>query len=109
MGLPASRRRTLAAQQKFDAGMAPSGGPPSPAQACPQGRGRPRLAAVLRRLRTPRVRFHVGQVVIGDDPFNGRREGRIEAVQAPYVGLRIPGTPAGTLVFFDHRTVRLPD
>lgn len=107
MGFPASRR-TLPARQKYAAGMAPAGAPPPPVKSSPADR-RPRLGDILRRLRTPRVRFHVGQVVIGDDPFNGRREGRVAVVQAPYVGLRIPGTPAGTLVFFDHRTVRFPD
>ena len=72
-------------------------------------RGQRRLRAVISRLGASRVRFRVGQVVVGDDPFNGRREGRVTVVRPPYVGVRVPGTPAGTLVFFDHRTVRLPD
>lgn len=108
MGLPASRR-TLPARHKYAAGMAPAGAPPPTSPSGPAGRGRPGLGDVLRRLFTPRAPFHVGQVVIGDDPFNGRREGRVAVIQAPFVGLRIPGTPAGTLVFFDHRTVRFPD
>lgn len=108
MGFPASRH-TLPARHKDAAGMAPAGAPPPPAPSGRAGPRRPGLGDVLRRLHTPRVRFRVGQVVIGDDPFNGRREGRVAVVQAPYVGLRIPGTPAGTLVFFDHRTVRFPD
>lgn len=69
-----------------------------------------RLGRVLGRaahtLRGERVPFRIGQVVVGDDPFNGRRQGTVVAVRAPFVGLRIPGTPAGTLMFFDYRDVR---
>ena len=82
---------------------------PRPARQPATGPGHRRLRAVISRLGAGRVRFRVGQVVIGDDPFNGRREGRVTVIRPPYVGVRVPGTPAGTLVFFDHRTVRLPD
>lgn len=72
-----------------------------------------RIARVLRqaahRIYEGRVPFRIGQLVVGDDPFNGRREGTVEVIRAPFVGLRIPGTPAGTLMFFDHRNVRHPE
>ncbi|WP_217500745.1 hypothetical protein [Arthrobacter sp. C9C5] len=72
-----------------------------------------RVARVLRqaahRIYEGRVPFRIGQLVVGDDPFNGRREGTVEVIRAPFVGLRVPGTPAGTLFFFDHRNVRQPE
>ncbi|MET3809905.1 hypothetical protein [Arthrobacter sp. UYEF3] len=67
------------------------------------------LGQAVQRLWEQRVPFRIGQVVVGDDPFNGRREGRVQVIRSPHVGLRIPGTPAGSLVFFDHRHVRYPD
>ena len=88
--------------------------PASPANPAPPVSKRPnRLSRTLERaahrLRESRIPFRQGQVVVGDDPFNGRREGTVEVIRPPYLGLRIPGTPAGTLVFFDYRTVRVPD
>lgn len=83
--------------------------PAQPARPQPAGRVARTLGQAVHRLREGRVPFRIGQVVVGDDPFNGRREGRVEVIRAPYVGLRIPGTPAGSLVFFDHRNVRHPD
>lgn len=72
-----------------------------------------RVARVLRqaahRVYDGRVPFRIGQLVVGDDPFNGCRQGTVEVIRAPFVGLRVPGTPAGTLFFFDHRNVRQPD
>lgn len=72
-----------------------------------------RVARVLRqaahRIYEGRVPFRIGQLVVGDDPFNGRKEGTVEVIRAPFVGLRVPGTHAGSLVFFDHRNVRHPE
>jgi len=72
-----------------------------------------RVAKILRqaghRLLEARVPFRIGQLVVGDDPFNGRREGTVEVIRPPFVGLRVPGTPAGTLFFFDHRNLRRPE
>jgi hypothetical protein len=72
-----------------------------------------RVARVLRqaahRIYEARVPFRIGQLVVGDDPFNGRREGTVEVIRAPFVGLRVPGTPAGALFYFDHRNVRQPE
>jgi len=72
----------------------------------PAGRVARAFGRARHRLRDARVPFRLGQVVVGDDPFNGRREGRVDVIRAPFVGLRIPGTPAGSLVFFDYRNVR---
>ena len=80
-----------------------------PARPRPAGRIGRTLGQAVHRLREGRVPFRIGEVVVGDYPFNGRREGRVEVIRAPYVGLRIPGTPAGSLVFFDHRNVRRPE
>jgi len=67
------------------------------------------ISQAVHRFRKTRIPFRSGQVVVGDDPFNGRREGTVEVISPPYLGLRVPGTPAGSLVFFDHRSVRYPD
>jgi hypothetical protein len=67
------------------------------------------VGQAVHRLRRARIPFRPGQVVVGDDPFNGRRQGTVEVIRPPYLGLRIPGTPAGSLVFFDYRTVRDPE
>ncbi|MET3923817.1 hypothetical protein [Arthrobacter sp. UYEF20] len=67
------------------------------------------VAKAAHRLRESRIPFRTGQVVVGDDPFNGRREGTIVVIRSPHLGLRIPGTPSGSLVFFDHRNVRYPE
>ncbi|WP_445155500.1 hypothetical protein ACTWLI_04640 [Arthrobacter sp. Hor0625] len=63
------------------------------------------LGRAAGRLRGAHPPFRIGDVVTGDDPFNGRRTGTVTVIRAPFVGLRIPGTPAGTLVYFDHRDV----
>lgn len=90
----------------------------SPAEPPPSARPQPHrhspavsraVARTVHRLRAARVPFRLGQVVVGDDPFNGRRQGTVAAIRPPYLGLRIPGTPAGILVFYDYRTVRAPD
>lgn len=84
---------------------------PSPAQPAHPHRSRLARAAgrAIRSFRKASIPFRPGEVVVGDDPFNGRRQGTVEVIRPPYLGLRIPGTPAGTLVFFDYRTVRHPE
>ncbi|MDQ0754464.1 hypothetical protein [Arthrobacter sp. B3I4] len=82
--------------------------PAKPAR--PQPHRLTRAAAhAVDRLRKARIPFRPGEVVVGDDPFNGRRQGTVEVIRPPYLGLRVPGTPVGTLVFFDYRTVRHPE
>lgn len=76
-------------------------------------RERGRMASFLServgRARTPRVPFRAGQVVIGDDPFNGRHLGAVVTTDAPYVGLRTAGGAPGDVVFYDFRQLRYPD
>ena len=76
-------------------------------------RQRRRVASFLRetvsRARSPRIPFRVGQVLIGDDPFNGRHLGTVSVIDVPYVGLRTAGSAAGHVTFYDYRQVRYPD
>jgi len=82
--------------------------------ASPQAqRERPRVARFLLgtvgRATTPRIPFRVGQVLLGDDPFNGRHLGTVTVIDAPYVGLRTAGSPPGAVIFYDYRQLRYPD
>lgn len=76
-------------------------------------RPRRRVASFLRetvsRARTARIPFRIGQVLIGDDPFNGRHLGTVAVIDAPYVGLRTAGNAAGDVTFYDFRQLRYPD
>lgn len=54
------------------------------------------------RVVAPRCPYRVGDAVIADDPFNGRREGVVVTQEGATVGVR---TPAG-LFFYDHRQLR---
>ncbi|KRE82214.1 hypothetical protein [Arthrobacter sp. Soil764] len=66
------------------------------------------LARALRRTRdtfSPRCPYRVGDTVIGDDPFSGRREGVVVWRDRRSVGVK---TTYGVF-FFDHRLVRLLD
>lgn len=58
---------------------------------------------VLSRARRVHVPYKPGDPVVGDDPYNGRREGVVTAVNGPFVGLE---NADGTF-FYDHRLVRL--
>ena len=51
----------------------------------------------------------MGQVLIGDDPFNGRRLGTVAVIEAPFVGLRTAGNPPEDVLFYDYRQLRFPD
>jgi len=57
------------------------------------------------RVRAGRVPYHVGDVVIGDDEFLGRKEGQVMIKTGPLVGVK---TPDGTF-FYDYRQLRQPD
>ncbi|MGP4030989.1 hypothetical protein [Pseudarthrobacter sp. 1C304] len=63
----------------------------------------------MSRARAPRIPFRVGQVLIGDDPFNGRRVGTVAVIEAPYVGLRTADRAPGDVIFYDYRQLRYPD
>jgi hypothetical protein len=74
------------------------------------GMGRPvslrdALATVWRRATgavSPRCPYRVGDTVIGDDPFSGRREGVVVWQDRRSVGLK---TTYGVF-FYDHRVVK---
>ena len=53
----------------------------------------------------PKCPYRVGDAVVGDDPFNGRREGIVMSSQGSSVEV---GTAAG-VVFYDHRHLRRQD
>jgi hypothetical protein len=76
-------------------------------------RQRRRVATLLServsRAKASRVPFRVGQVLVGDDPFNGRRLGAVAVIEAPYVGLRTAGLAPQGIVFYDYRQLRYPD
>lgn len=59
--------------------------------------------------RKARIPFRVGQVLEGDDPFNGRCLGTVAVVRSPYVGLRTGAPAAGRIVFYDYRQLRHPE
>ena len=53
--------------------------------------------------------FKTGEFVIGDEPFNGRREGVVRVINGTHVGLEIIGSQLGHYVYYDYRSVRRPD
>ncbi|MET3945550.1 hypothetical protein ABIB49_000225 [Arthrobacter sp. UYCu512] len=67
------------------------------------------LSGKVGRAGTPRIPFRVGQVLIGDDPFNGRHLGKVAVIEAPYVGLRTTGNSPDDVVFYDYRQLQSPD
>ncbi|WP_427173338.1 hypothetical protein [Arthrobacter sp. 92] len=88
-----------------------------PVPRLPHRRGGNRLAIMLARtaeqVRAATVPYKVGDVVLGDDPFNGRQVGTITVIRGPVLGLRtaceghpdfVPG-----IVYYDYRQVRTPD
>jgi hypothetical protein len=82
---------------------------PASRQAQHQRSGMARLLSkTISRARTSKIPFRVGQVVIGDDPFNGRHLGAVAVIDPPYVGLRTAGDRAGC-VFYDYRQLRYPE
>lgn len=76
-------------------------------------RQRRRVATLLServsRARAARIPFRVGQVLVGDDPFNGHRLGTVAVIVAPYVGLRTAGGTPAAITFYDYRQLRYPD
>ncbi|MET3719122.1 MULTISPECIES: hypothetical protein [unclassified Arthrobacter] len=59
----------------------------------------------LARACTAPVPYKIGDVVIGDDPFNGRNEGVVASKNRTFVGLQT----ADHIVFYDYRQLRRPD
>lgn len=63
------------------------------------------LTKTLSRARTAAIPYKIGDAVVGDDPFNGRREGIVEIRTGTSVGLRSDGR----VYFYDHRQLRRPE
>lgn len=55
----------------------------------------------------PRVPFKVGDVVVGDEPLNGRNEGIVAVVRGRDVGLRCTSAAKAHFVYYDYRNVQL--
>ena len=53
----------------------------------------------------PRSPYRIGDAVVGDDPFNGRREGLVVSQRGTSVGVHT----AGGVFFYDHRTLKPHD
>ncbi|MFE4541794.1 hypothetical protein [Arthrobacter sp. NPDC056727] len=77
----------------------------APAQTAQSGRLPGILAQTLRRARTAAVPYKVGDVLVGDDPFNGRREGTVVVKNGRSIGIR----SSDRVYFYDHRQLRRPD
>jgi hypothetical protein len=71
------------------------------------------IALAAERLRTATVPFKIGDVVLGDDPFNGRQMGTVAVIRGSSLGLRsaTDGHPdiVPNIVFYDYRQVKKPD
>ncbi|HKS01587.1 MAG TPA: hypothetical protein VJS86_07905 [Arthrobacter sp.] len=63
------------------------------------------LAQTLRRARTATVPYRLGDVLVGDDPFNGRREGTVVVKNGRSIGIR----SSERVYFYDYRQLRRPD
>ncbi|WP_427019138.1 hypothetical protein ACQCSX_21450 (plasmid) [Pseudarthrobacter sp. P1] len=53
--------------------------------------------------------FKVGDYVVADDPFNGHAEGVVMVIHGRSMGLRVTNGPTDHYLYYDCRTVRLPD
>lgn len=63
------------------------------------------LNQTISRTRTVSVPYKLGEVVVGDDPFNGRREGLVCVKNGNFVGLQ----STERIFFYDYRQLRRPD
>ena len=77
----------------------------APAPNIQSGRSPGFLAQTLQRARTAAVPYKVGDVLVGDDPFNGRREGTVVAKNGRSIGIR----SSDRVYFYDYRQLRRPD
>jgi hypothetical protein len=77
----------------------------APAPNIQSGRSHGFLAQTLQRARTAAVPYKVGDVLVGDDPFNGRREGTVVVKNGRSVGIR----SSDQVYFYDYRQLRRPD
>lgn len=71
------------------------------------------LSGEAEKVRTATVPFKIGDVVLGDDPFNGRRLGVVAVIRGSSLGLRTAADAHPELVpefvYYDYRQVRTPD
>lgn len=77
----------------------------APAQSIRAGRLSGFLAKAVGRARTAAIPYKIGDVLVGDDPFNGRREGLVEVRNGNSVGLR----SGGQMFFYDYRQLKRPE
>jgi hypothetical protein len=77
----------------------------APAASIRTGRLSGFLSKTLSRVRTAAIPYKIGDAVVGDDPFNGRREGIVEVRNGNSVGLR----SSGRVYFYDYRQLRRPE
>lgn len=61
-----------------------------------------RVLAWFRRIMAPSSPYRVGDAVVAEDPFHGRREGIVVSRRGPSMGV---GTATGIL-HFDHRQLK---
>ena len=80
-----------------------SSGPPS--SRIRDGRLYAFLIQTISRAGTVSVPYRLGDVVVGDDPFNGRTLGRVAVKNGSSVGLQI----ADRIVYYDYRQLTRPD
>jgi hypothetical protein len=71
------------------------------------------LSGAAEKVRTATVPFKIGEVVLGDDPFNGRQLGVVAVIRGSSLGLRTAADAHPELVpefvYYDYRQVRTPD
>ncbi|WP_043438280.1 hypothetical protein [Arthrobacter sp. UNC362MFTsu5.1] len=71
------------------------------------------LKAAAQKIRTATVPFKIGDVVLADDPFNGRRLGVVTVIHGSSLGLRTAADAHPDLVpeviYYDYRQVRTPE
>ncbi|MFF1385102.1 hypothetical protein ACFVWT_16190 [Arthrobacter sp. NPDC058288] len=71
------------------------------------------LTDTAEKVRTATVPFKIGDVVLGDDPFNGRRLGVVSVIRGSSLGLRTAADAHPDLVpeviYYDYRQVRTPE
>jgi hypothetical protein len=77
----------------------------APAKHLQSGRSPGFLAQTLQRARTATVPYKLGDVLVGDDPFNGRREGTVVVKNGRSIGIR----SSDRVYFYDYRQLRRPD
>lgn len=80
-----------------------SSGPPS--SRIRDGRLYSFIIQTVSRARTVSVPYRLGEVVVGDDPFNGRTQGRVAVKNGNSVGLQTEDR----IFYYDYRQLTRPD